>query len=52
MVRVICINNDHYPVSLQLNKEYEAKEYDNFYIIIADNLEPEKFSKDLFKIVE
>jgi hypothetical protein len=52
MINVICINNEHYPVSLELNKEYEAKEQGDFYLIMNNDLEYEKFLKILFKIKE
>lgn len=51
MVKVICINNDYYPLSLLLNKEYEAKEEDFFYIIIDENLEEYYYPKEIFKVI-
>jgi hypothetical protein len=47
-MKVICINNDYYPASLELNKEYEAKEHDCFYLILDENLEEYYYPKELF----
>jgi len=49
MVKIICINNDYYPVSLQLNKEYEAKEDYFYYIILDESLEEYYYPKEIFK---
>lgn len=52
-MRVICINNDYYPLSLTLNKEYFViREKDDFYSIMNDNFEEYFFYKNLFKILE
>jgi hypothetical protein len=48
MIKVICINNEYYPLSLQLNKEYEAKEEDNCYIILDETLEEYYYPKEIF----
>jgi hypothetical protein len=52
-MRVICINNSYYPLSLTLNKEYQVvREKECFYSIMDDNLEEYFFYKDLFKVIE
>ena len=51
-MRVICMNNDYYPASLSLNKEYFViREEDIFYVMIDDSFEEYLFPKDLFKVV-
>jgi hypothetical protein len=52
MALVICIDNKNYPISLELNKEYQAKESENFYIIIDSNLEDNYFPKNIFEKVK
>lgn len=47
---VICVNNSSYPVSLEVNKEYEAKEIDGFYQILDETLEEYLYPKEFFKI--
>lgn len=47
-MKVVCINNDNYPLSLELRKEYEVLETNNFYIIIDKNLEDCKYPKNCF----
>lgn len=47
---VICIDNSYYPVSLELNKEYLAKEDNDCYIILDESLEEYCYPKELFKI--
>ena len=49
-MKIICINNDNYPLSLELNKEYEAKEIGNFYVLIDCNLENCYYPKEIFKL--
>jgi hypothetical protein len=49
MVLIICINNDQYPLSLELNKEYYANETKNSYIIIDENYEDVEYPKEIFK---
>jgi hypothetical protein len=50
MIKIICVNNDFYPLSLHLNKEYEAKEEGFFYIILDETLEEYYYPKELFKL--
>jgi hypothetical protein len=50
-MKVICINNNYYPTSLELNKEYEAKEHESFYLILDENLEECYYPKELFRII-
>jgi len=52
MALVICIDNKNYPTSLELNKEYQAKESENFYIITDSNLEDNHFPKNIFEKVK
>lgn len=49
-MRVICINNIDYPLSLEVNKEYDVLEEGNYYYIVDDNLEDWKYPKYLFEI--
>jgi hypothetical protein len=49
-IKVVCINNMHYPLSLKLDKEYEAKDNGDFYIIIDENLEFCQFPKEIFEL--
>lgn len=49
-MRVICINNKHYPLSLEINKEYEVIEKNNHYLIVDHNLEDCEYPKDIFEI--
>lgn len=51
-IKIICINNDYYPVSLKLNKEYEAKEHELYYIILDETLEEYYYPKEIFKVVK
>lgn len=52
-MRVICINNEYYPTSLSLNKEYSVTvEEDFYYIILDDSFEEYIFPKNLFKVLE
>lgn len=48
MIKIICVNNDYYPASLKLNKEYDAKEDGLFYIILDETLEEYYYPKNLF----
>jgi hypothetical protein len=51
--KIICINNDLYPLSLIVNKEYEfVKENEEYFIIMDENFEEHKYEKKLFKEVE
>jgi hypothetical protein len=51
--KIICINNDSYPLSLVVNKEYEfIKENEEYFTIVDENLEEHKYEKKLFKEVE
>lgn len=49
-MRVICIDNKDYPLSLNINKEYEVLEDGNYYLIVDDNSEDWKYPKYLFEI--
>jgi|694.fasta_scaffold45954_3 hypothetical protein len=52
-MKVICISNLYYPLSLSLNKEYQVfREKEFFYSILDDNLEEYFFPKNLFKVIE
>lgn len=51
MIKVICINNDLYPLSLELNKEYDVKDMGDHYIIVDNNHEDCNFPKEIFKII-
>ena len=50
-MKVICINNNDYPLSLELNKEYEVLEKDNLYVLLDHNLEDCEYTKELFRKV-
>lgn len=52
MIKIICINNDYYPLSLKLNKEYEAKEHEFYYIILDETLEEYYYPKEIFNVVK
>jgi hypothetical protein len=47
---VICINNSHYPLSLEVNKEYKAIKKEDFYIILDENHEEYYYPCCLFEI--
>lgn len=48
----ICISNKHYPVSLEVNKEYKViKEENDLYLIEDETLEEYFYPKELFKII-
>lgn len=47
-VNVICINNSNYPISLEINRTYEALESDFFYIIIDENHDDHEYPKEIF----
>jgi hypothetical protein len=47
-VTIICIDNSNYPISLEINKTYEALESDFFYIIIDENYDHYEFPKEIF----
>lgn len=49
-MRVICVDNKNYPLSLELNKEYEVLEKGDFFILIDKNLEDCEYPKKLFEI--
>jgi hypothetical protein len=50
-MRVICINNKNYPVSLSLNKEYEVVRIEEFfYVILDETLEEYLYPIDFFEI--
>lgn len=52
-MRVECINNDYYPASLTLKKQYlVVKEEGIFYVILDDSLEEYFFPKELFVVLE
>jgi hypothetical protein len=52
-MRVICINNNDYPISLTLNKEYiVVYQEEFFYSLLDDSLEEYIFPKNLFLVVE
>lgn len=52
-MRVVCIDNSYYPLSLSLNKEYNViKDKDGFFSIIDNSLEEYFFPKNLFKVIE
>jgi hypothetical protein len=50
-MRVICINNKNYPISLSLNKEYEVVRTEEFfYVILDETLEEYLYPIELFEI--
>jgi hypothetical protein len=50
-MKVICINNSYYPVSLSLNKIYNVeRETKVGYIIIDENHESWEYPKEIFEI--
>jgi len=50
-MRVKCINNKNYPLALEIDKEYEVVEKDNYFFIIVDeNLEECEYPKSIFEI--
>jgi hypothetical protein len=50
-MRVICINNKNYPLSLYLNKEYEVVRVEEFfYVILDETLEEYLYPIELFEI--
>lgn len=51
-MKVICINNNYYPLSLELNKEYEVVENGDYFIITDDNLEDCEYPKELFRLLQ
>ena len=49
-MRVICIKNKDYPISLILNKEYTVTRTEGFFYIILDaSLEECLYPADFFK---
>lgn len=48
---VICINNEYYPLSLELNKEYSVRETEKSYIIVDGNLEECEYPKEIFRVI-
>jgi hypothetical protein len=48
-MKVICINNINYPLSLEINKEYEVIEKNNYFIVVDSNLEDCEYPKELFR---
>lgn len=51
-MKVICINNDYYPLSLEIDKEYDAIEKGNRFIITDDNLEDCEYPRELFRLLQ
>lgn len=49
-MRVICIDNKNYPLSLEINKEYEVLEKNDNFIIVDENLEDCEYPKSMFEI--
>jgi hypothetical protein len=50
-MRVICINNKDYPISLVLNKEYDVVRRDGFfYVILDESLEEYLYPVDFFEV--
>lgn len=49
-VNIICINNFDYPISLEINKKYEALDIGFFYLIVDENYEDNEYPKDIFVI--
>lgn len=48
---VICKDNNYYPVSLEINKEYEViREENECYVIIDSNEEEYYYPKSIFDI--
>jgi hypothetical protein len=48
---IICVDNTNYPVSLELNKKYEATQNGNYYCIIDENFEDYKYPIEIFKVI-
>ena len=52
-MRVICINNEGYPLSLKLRAEYTVHIVEeNFYVIVDEYLEDQRYPLHLFEIIE
>jgi hypothetical protein len=50
-MKVTCINNKYYPLSLSLNKIYNVeRETSVNYIIIDENYEECEYPKEIFEI--
>lgn len=47
-MKIICIDNRQYPLSLELNKEYEARETEDSYVIVDENSEDCEYPKKIF----
>ena len=47
-IRIICIDNTNYPVSLEVNKEYEGVDCGISYMIVDENYESYEYPKELF----
>lgn len=49
-IKITCINNKNYPVSLEMNKQYEAIDNGFFYVIVDDNFDEYEYPKEIFVI--
>lgn len=50
ILKIKCISNLNYPLSLKLHEIYEAIEIKDFYLILDENLEYCEFPKELFEL--
>lgn len=50
-MKVTCISNKYYPLSLSLNKVYDVKKETNVgYAIVDENYEEWEYPKEMFEI--
>lgn len=47
-IKVICIDNANYPISLEVNKEYEGVDCGIYYMITDENHDSYEYPKELF----